>query len=688
MRKKTVYALRIAAALYVSMCSILGFSETEAHYRKTAVRYIETAKKFLEEENYSASLSQTALGLTFDKSIADLYYIQALALSVQGASPHEIFPALNASLEADWYEYNRDAARLLLADLYVKTGQSAQALDILNEKPALYTTDALYARARALYRLGKSGQARDVIKRAAFQHPDDERFAHLFFDAERIFSPETVSAQKRTDKNAQDLTGLFLSRLNDLEKADPDILLKASIFAQNRADTKRFLRAWNAYGKTDPYYGIYALQYGLLTEEAAFEYMLPFFNGTTDYNCLKSFVSLISSDAVKERLRLLYESFEGTINFDTDKDGIADMTAAYQYGRPLRIDYDKNQDGKKDWEAECDYGVPVKLTLFSKNIVLWYGAWPEAARVICGASGETENCSYDILDNALLWTPFQLISDPVSQIQGEALLHIPVLAEYAQDFPDEDLFVLSHTVERPVDEYPAASVRFNVLHGMIQYAVYSDNETPYAYARFENGILQYRNVDRDRNGTYEIVENYGFDREHRSEYRKKEEAPLSRRLFGPEDLATGLYIHSVVYEDSEAVFTETYDPDGGFSLSKKSRASGGWDALYTRTKENTESIEYLQPFSGKKVNITLEKGVPVLSDGRKVIKDPAASFFWLGEYPGATYAEIVMEKLNHKDASGVIFTLSDVFQFKDTGAPIRIFAVKNGDTYFGEVLHE
>ena len=135
MREKSFNAVRFAAMFYLCMTAVFTFSQTDTYYRKTAVRHIETAKKLLIEENFDASFSQAALGLIYDKSVADLYFIQALGLSARGAPAYMILPLVQASLDAQWYDYNRDAARLLLSDLWLKTGKVPKLLSCWTKSP-------------------------------------------------------------------------------------------------------------------------------------------------------------------------------------------------------------------------------------------------------------------------------------------------------------------------------------------------------------------------------------------------------------------------------------------------------------------------------------------------------------------------------------------------------------------------
>ncbi|MGI5172612.1 hypothetical protein H0R92_03290 [Treponema sp. OMZ 840] len=686
--RKSVFVLRhFFIFAYLCVVAVHVFSQNPEQYTKTALRYIDSAKKLLIREEYEKASSQAALGLVYDDTIADLYYIQALSMSVRGLPAYMIEPLLTAALQNRWYDYNRDAARLLLADLYTKTAKPAAAVLLLDEMPVLSGKDALYTRAKALYLLGDVQEARLVVKRAAFQFPEDERFAVLFFDCENAaFSNDEANSNNKLVFD--ELLSLFLSRIRVLQDADPDILLKASAFGFSADEKKRLLRSWNAYGKTDPLYAVYALQAGLLSEEKAFDYMFPFLNQTIDYTHLRAFVSLITDERLKERLRNFYAVFAGTICFDTNNDGIADIKTRYRLGRPFIIEYDKEQDGRLDWVADCDYGIPVKLELCNEKINVWYGEWPSIARIIYEDTKE----SYDIRDNTLFGTPVNIIKDTVMEKYGGTVLYVPVLQDDLKDFSKEHIFSLSHTIERKSNEYAHGSVRFSLFEGRIQNATYTDRGTPYAYGHFENGILRFRNVDWDKNGSYEVTEIYGFDIEKAPEYRSPTEAVrLSMNLFGTENDAKGLYLYKTLSDtDGDGIheLIQEYGPGLRQSAVWKRRNKGEWDIRWTRYDEKFEEIEYQSPFSGNTVTVRLENGKPVSVNGQPVTKDPAAPFFWIGEYPGNFYAEMMIQMLNRKGGSGVIVTVSDLLWVKEKDRFIRIFAVKNGNTCFGEVLYE
>ena len=733
MKKNRFILRRLCIAASICTFTAFAFSQIPAPYTETAVRCIDIARNLLANEEYEASYSRAALGLTYDNTVADLYYIQALGMSQRGLPPYKIEPLLKSALQNKWYEYNKDAARLLLASLYTKTARAAEALSLLNERPLLSGKDALYIRANSLYLLGNIGDARKTVRQGALQFPEDPRFALLFFEREREPSREngadtfartvgeiadaTDSAQTvgsadnaeisggngaqiaaddpagesgdggdESDKTFAELSSLFVSRAYDLQDADPDVLLKASLFAPSEEDGRRLLKAWNAYGKTDPRYAVYALKAGLMSEEKAFDYVEPFFSGTSDYALVKNFVLLVSDEKTKERVRKLYAAFAGTLRFDTNGDGISDMRANYRSGRPSFIEYDAHQDGIIDWIADCDYGVPVKVSLAREDAVLWYGSWPSLSRVIW--SGGT----YTLNEERLFASPVNMIKEPVMEERASLSFYLPVLRDDVRSVLNADeLFALSHTVERKSAEGENTRVRFNLFDGKAQNAVYTDNGTPYAYAFFENGALRFRNVDRDKNGTYELTEIYAYADENALLYRSAEEArELSLRLFGVDNAAKGLYLQKVVSDaDGNGIieFGEEYGPNGKTTAQWNDNETGSMIIRYAKNGDSEET-EYVHPVSGRHVKLILQKGIPVSTDGIPVERDAAAPFFWIGVSPGGNYAQKVIKELNQKGSSGVICTVTNLIWLKDKDRFARIFAVKNGDTYFGELLYE
>ncbi len=90
-------------------------------FNTTALRFLNEAKTMLIQQQWDRASQMTQIGLKYDASIADLYYLQAVSLFEKGETKSLVIESLEKSLSStvSWYEYNRDAARILLASLYV-----------------------------------------------------------------------------------------------------------------------------------------------------------------------------------------------------------------------------------------------------------------------------------------------------------------------------------------------------------------------------------------------------------------------------------------------------------------------------------------------------------------------------------------------------------------------------------------
>lgn len=164
----------------------------ESVNRRTAVRCLKLAESYLSSRDFENALAQSELGLSYDDSVADLWYVKAAAKSGRGDIKADIIPLVMKSLtEGDWVDYNRDGARVLYADLLCDTGMYDQALTILDAKPFIYSSDAEFIRVKSYYRIRSKEsitKAREKINAARKIYPDDVRFPHIFLSMNMICS--------------------------------------------------------------------------------------------------------------------------------------------------------------------------------------------------------------------------------------------------------------------------------------------------------------------------------------------------------------------------------------------------------------------------------------------------------------------------------------------------------------------
>ncbi|HZK19692.1 MAG TPA: hypothetical protein VFC68_03095, partial [Treponemataceae bacterium] len=587
--------------------------------------------------------------------------------------------------------WNSDAARLLLAKMYLTTHRSADCMRLLDATPKLAVCEAQYLRAKALYNIGNIAKAHSIIDGATSVYPDDSRFSILFFKRERM--RETVS------EDIASLARKFINQADELSYDNADVLLYASQFTQyvypedNEAAaelSKRLLKAWKAKNQDNALYAVFALQASMLSQEAALDYFSSWLQGSFDeirFSVLKKFFALLTDDNLCTRFKTLLADFSGRLIFDIHKDDVADMFVQYKKGRPQTITYDKNQDGLASWVAECDYGVPYKLFLPKNKMTVLYGSWPAVSRV------SIDQIQYNLIPDMLFWSPVQIQEVFVTSIESDTHFFIPVVSELESELFENQLYNTANTIIAPTNERENGIIRFTLLRGVIQNATWIQDGQPYAYGMFDNGILQFRNVDFNTDGYYELCEAYAYDPVHIDKYE-----PLQAGLFGhmPADGCAqldGLYLSKIIVDNDQNGFpeyTEELLQDGGRLCSWYSKDTKNWEYQYVQYQEQKSMLSrFRKPQTGAVVEIYYENAVPLhVSDGgiiKTVIKDPDADFYWIGQVPERGIAENLIESLNQNSNSDV-YTVIMTEQKNSENSTIRILAVSYGDLYFAEAF--
>jgi hypothetical protein len=666
---------------------------------RTAMRCLDLARTYLLDKRWQKAWNQAELGLNYDDSIADLWYVQANSLKQQGSTISQIMEPLKQAINRPtWVYWNSDAARLMLAEMYLKTGLSHDCLALLDKTPKLASSDAQYIRAQALYNINDTLTARSIILGSANAYPNDSNFPLLFFKRELMRDDFSLA-----QKDLVTIANLFLKRTDLLSNGDENLLLYASQFTQcefphdeNAASdlTIRLLKAWKATNAKNLWYSVFALQVGLVSQQQALDYITPWINDNTEgttiqFDFLEKFSKLLTDKTVCDNFAQLLDIFSGNISFDINKDSISDLTVWYYEGRPKTIYYDENQDGIFTWQADCDFGVPYKISFPENDMIIVYGNWPYINRVT-DSDGQ-----YDLVPNALPWSVVQIVSALQTSIAINKPFYIPVISSTQSQIFKNQIYNTANTITVLTDEQPKGTIRFSLKGGQIQNATWIKDGQPYAYGMFENGILKFRNVDFNLDGFYELCEVYGFDINNADKYNA-----LQTNLFGqmPNDgrkQLDGLYLSQLIVDnDNNSIpeYIEEFLPNGGRLCSWYSDDSENWDYQYVQYQDGSTILSrFRKPFSKAIVEIQYKDNIPVqvVDDGvvKKVVKDPDVDFYWIGSNPIKGYAIKLIEKLNQSNSLGVYrVTTTEQESEVESSPPFRIFAVCYGNLYFGEKI--
>ena len=638
--KKTALAAVFASIVFINFTASL-FAEDKAlaaANRKTAVRFLKLAEDCFAASAWDAALAQAKMGLAYDDSVADLYYIEAAVLAKLGHPRAEILPLAERALtEGVWTGYNRDGARLLYADLLCDTGSYEKAVSVLDKPSFIYSADAEYVRLKAYYRMRSADtidKARSIVNGARKIYPNDTRFSLLFFRCEYAMRGDDVPLI------VQSIADSLIARMGRRNRTDAELEIYACLFASGDAQ-KRMLQAFAAAGMRHPLYARAALSAGLISQEEAVSYFFNFADKTISLRVLSDFASAITEENAKRIFVEHIASYGGVLTVDTGGDLEANLIVRYERGRPASISYDKNTDGVDEWSALCDFGAPVSLSM--RNCKIEYGNYPSVLKAeFTEQDSQNHTSSFDFADGALLWSPFSM--DVLREFKDDFGLDffVPVVKNDVPLSDSSSLLLAASKYDVPSTEREGATISFSVLDGKMQTADYYAGGKVYARAVFENGFPKTRSVDNDGDGVFETVEVFGRDTENAMHLSSGERLRVSKNILGsPKD--EGVYIKAIRIDrdgDASADFIEEYAADGAKTVSWDTDGDGLWDVRYERMvqKAGKATVEkasfYLFP-ERRLVVVGSENGVPVkvVSGGAPydVRKGKRASLYWIGE---------------------------------------------------------
>jgi tetratricopeptide (TPR) repeat protein len=128
--------------LVCSNFCIFSVEKSENANKKTAIRCMDLAESCIYSENFEDAIKNVNMGLQYDDSISDLYYLKASAFVKMDRTKNEILQEIKIAFDKNnWIGYNKDGARILYADLLCDTAEHEKSLEILDEESDLDDTE-------------------------------------------------------------------------------------------------------------------------------------------------------------------------------------------------------------------------------------------------------------------------------------------------------------------------------------------------------------------------------------------------------------------------------------------------------------------------------------------------------------------------------------------------------------------
>ena len=668
--------------LSVSFVFASDLTSSEIANRQTALRCAEVAKSLLMEENYEQAYSQAELGLAYDESISDLWYIKGLCAKYQSKTTYDVLDFSEKAFSySDWTYFSEDLGIILYAETLINTGNNELAYEVLENRNDIYSRDAEYLRALSCYLLGDVTKARNIIASAINVFPEDTRFAKLFYKNE-FYS--TVFLDKEIDDGAFTIASKLNSKISMWIKKSSEILFYAHFFEQDENLSKRMMQQYFSEYALIPESIPTAIQENILTQENARVEFEKFCKDGIDVNLFKKIISAFTEEKQKILLVSFLSKFNGIVTYDINNDFIIDMKVFYNSGRPSLILQDFNQDDVIDCEITCDFGTPSVAYNYKENLEISYGTYPfiDSVKIYDGTN-------YFIVKNSFEWTNFEFALENLC-MDYKFYFVKPNFTE--EKINTSELFSNSYRISSEiVKDEDVYQKRFVLSNGLPIQSTYSKNGIPYATAIFEGGHILYRNIDKNNDGIYEVTEFYNFDSfNYKNFITEDERVELYSELFGSIDALEGLYISKISLDDNadgvpectEEFFnsgkrTLWFNNEGTFSVSyEKFISPKNPDVII-------EKSIFVNPINKNNITVECENNLPSkIFDGNeeyKILQNDLTSIFWINSIPNDELVLLVYNFFEENNEQGKVYIL-EFPEFTN----IRFLAIKIGENFFAE----
>jgi len=675
----------------VSFC--FGQNSAQMANKTTAVRCLKLAESCLAGSDWKNALSQSELGLSYDDSISDLFYVKAAAKIKLNTIKAEVLEIIEQAFEKDnWVDYTKTGARILYADLLSDTGDCAGSLQLLDEEPYIYSADAEVIRIKNYYRLGDAdsvSQARNRINAARRIYSSDLRFMQGFFYHEtyiKLYS-EYKYQNYETPELVQTIAESYIKKLPDYSGKYPDLELCGAFFATGDVQ-KRLVKAIDAKEMSiQPVLAIVGLKTGLYSEQQAFDLFFATAGNKISFAMLKYFIRMISSENVKNELIDRLTNSEYTILFDKDIDLQNELEVQYKYGRPYSFTYDANNDGRYEYRGKCDLGTPTEL-IIGDNFRLEYGNFPYVSEFY-SYEDTSESMHFSFLDEMFAYKGINVLIDEELLLDG-INFYVPELK--VVDLSFDEVRTNCSKMELPVTERPDAKVCYDMYEGNPVSANFYEGDKLYALCNFQKGLPFVRFVDYDQDGYFETAETFNIVSDELVEKGFVEES-LIADIFNSVANGQNLYLQIVQIDrngNTHFEFSEEYTEKGDKITSWDNDDDGVIDCQHIcySDSENNSKVEvtsYYNKTGELDIALYCLNSVPVkLVNSEKneliIYAGTTENLYWIEE-AGTTEMEIsILSEIGNNFSQGEI----KVVQVKDN----RISAIRIEQNIFLRILAE
>lgn len=684
-----IFLFVFTVAFYMSAQSSSASSGTAN--KNTAIRCLKLAENCLVGGDWHNALSQAELGLSYDDSISDLYYIKAASDLHLGGTRADALRLISKAFEKDsWAGYTKNGARIFIADLLSDTGLPEESLSILDAEPFLYSADAEFIRIKNYYRIGSKeslANARTRLNSDRRVYPSDSRFPELFFLFESMFLTEAEHNGVRYDipEIVKNIAAAYIAALPDYSDKNPEMELLAANFAR-REEKLRLIKAIEAKNKNlNALLAVTALRAGIYTDSEAFDMFFGAIDSEVSLDLLETFVSLLKEPDVINQTAELLADFTGTIYIDENMDLQYELTVNYEKGRPQYIKYDGNNDGEIELYSSCDFGAPVFAYFNTGRVQFFYDTFPRVSKILYSDI----NLTFNFIHDDLVVSPFDFVTDNVFARAGTDFYLPYISKDFSIPLPQE-LLKQASSFELPVSEREAARVVYTLSGGKLVFADFYEGNNKYAYCDFTKETSYVRYVDYDNDGKFETTEIYSVIPEDQNGLHSSENSRIITSVFNFIDNEGDLYLRKVQIDRNSNTFyefSEEYLEYNGKITIWDNDDNGLPDCQYIRYPQKTgESLKeetlYYDSNGLQILSLSISDGIPMKmsAEGSEVMvyAGETEHVYWIEEKGSIEAEKAALSAVTSDFVQGAI----SLIDFED----IRISIIKVGDNIYCRIV--
>ncbi|RKX79198.1 MAG: hypothetical protein DRP87_04030 [Spirochaetes bacterium] len=460
--------------------------------RQIAGIYFDKAYLLIKENNIGEAENLLNISLEFYPNYSDALYLKGLTIEKNREKAYEAIALLeNALNNATWERFSKKQCILKLSEIFLRISLPEQSFSILQEleDEDRGDRDFIFLYARSLKDIGKIIEAKNLLREAVLQFPEDERIHRILLEVDPLYKYELI--QKLEDHLDK---GEYLPF-----PSDPMLLLDIIKKTCSVGLKREFIDYYFSVGGRDPEIFVEMLK----TENEPTKSLVDQFidtGGLGRLNVAREFYQYLPNEELKQYFLQKSSNFSGEMILDIEGDGYYNEKYMFSEGSLGRWIVDHNQDGIVEYEVSFKEGKPEHIDGIHSGMFVnaTFLEYPVVSSVTLEVGGTSTR--YKIIPGRLDFNFYD---------GGDSIISPPVMNYEIDTISTEYLRSISESMEEVyTDDYLKVIVEPILRDRLWKRMILKDRGEGKHILFFHQGIPERGVRDTDGDGVFEVTETY------------------------------------------------------------------------------------------------------------------------------------------------------------------------------------